>query len=205
MSPMRYRTELPPSRGALVIGLYGALALTALLLSAGRGDADIYRLDESADAWRLLLSPVFGLLLGLAVVALSRVAVNRTAWARELHQSFRNLLGPVTGREIIILAAASAIGEELMFRGALEPWIGLWPQAILFALLHIGPGWRYLYWTAMALVLGVALGLLARLTGDLGGVIVAHFTINFVNLRFIARVELPPIAAPPLTAADAEP
>ena len=129
----------------------------------------------------------------LAVVALSRWAVSTQAWARDLHQSFRHVLGPLTGREIATLAIASAIGEELMFRGALEPWIGVWAQAAVFALLHIGPGKRFLPWTAMAFALGVLLGLLARATGDLGGPIVAHFTINFVNLRFIQRVELGPL------------
>ena len=191
MTSQRYRTEPPPSRGALVIGLYGALALGALLLSAGRGDANIYQLDEDAKPWRLLFSPVAGVILGLGVVALSRVAVARTTWARELHTSFRHVLGPVTSREIVILALASAIGEELMFRGALMPWVGLVPQALLFTVLHIGPGRRFLPWTASALALGLALGALARVTGDLGGVIAAHFTINFANLRFIARVELP--------------
>src|SRR5689334_10373868 len=108
MSSERYRTELPPpSRAALVIGLYGGLALVALLLSAGRGDANIYQLDEDAESWRLLLSPFAGVALGLAVVALSRIAVARTTWGRELHQSFKHVLGPVTAKEIIILALAS--------------------------------------------------------------------------------------------------
>ena len=192
MSSERYRTELPPpSRAALVLGLYGALALVALLLSAGRGDANIYQLDEDARTWRLLVSPIAGVVLGLGVVALSRIAATRTSWGRELHQSFRHVLGPLTAREIVILALASAVGEELLFRGALMPWIGVAPQAVLFALLHIGPGRRFLPWTASALVLGLAFGVLAQVTGDLGGVIAAHFTINFANLRYIARVELP--------------
>jgi membrane protease YdiL (CAAX protease family) len=72
-------------------------------------------------------------------------------------------------------------------RGALQPWIGIWPQALLFALLHIGPGRRYLPWTAWALAVGAGFGYLAQATGDLGGPIVAHFTINFLNLRYIAR------------------
>jgi len=46
---------------------------------------------------------------------------------------------------------------------------------------------------------------LAQAVGDLGGVIVAHFTINFANLRYIARVELP-AAGPPLPSPEpAEP
>jgi hypothetical protein len=125
------------------------------------------------------------------VVVLSRVAVRRFKWAQRLHRDFRNLLGPLSSREVLVLALASAIGEELLFRGALQPWIGLWPQAIIFAALHVGPGARFLPWTASALVLGVAFGYMFQATGDLGGPIAAHFTINYLNLQFIRRVENP--------------
>lgn len=176
----------PLSRASLVIGLYGALALTGLMLSSGRGDPDVYRLAERP-AWVLLVSPVLGLALGLAVVGLTRVAVARWAWARALHAGFREVLGPLTGREVLVLAAGSAIGEELLFRGALLPWWGLAPSVLAFGLLHIGPGRRFLPWTASALGLGLVFSLLARATGDLGGPIVAHFVINLLNLRFITR------------------
>ncbi len=185
-----HRPEPPHSRATLVLGLYGGLALLGLLLSAGRGDADVYTAGDRA-AWWHLASPVLGLVLGLLVVLASRVAVARLGWARGLHRDFRALLGDVSSREIVVLAIASAIGEEVLFRGALQPWIGLWPQAALFALLHVGPGRRFLPWTLWALVMGLVFGALVQLTGDLGGAIVAHFTINFLNLHYIARVDLP--------------
>ena len=175
----------------LVLGLYGGMALLAVLVSAWRGDADVYRLDETRPALHLLVSPLLGLVAGLAVVAGSRLAVARWEWARVLHQSFRDLLGPLTAREIAILAGASAVGEELIFRGALQPWVGIWPQAVVFALLHIGPGRRFVPWTLWAFAVGVGFGYLADATGDLGGPIAAHFTINFLNLRYIARNDPP--------------
>ncbi|MCB9559802.1 MAG: CPBP family intramembrane metalloprotease [Kofleriaceae bacterium] len=198
MSPDRYRTEPPLGRAQLVIGLYGALALLAVLVSAGRGDPDPYRLDDGVTLTWLALSPVLGLLIGLAVVGLTRLVTRRYAWARTLHRDFRELLGPVGVREIIILAVASSIGEELLFRGTLLPWIGVWPQAAVFALLHVGPGRRFLPWTVSAFVLGVALGYVAVATDNLGAPIVAHFTINLLNLRYIVRVELEPRDGPAL-------
>jgi hypothetical protein len=192
MSPDRYRSDPPLGRAQLVIGLYGALALAAILISAGRGDPDPYRLDDGVSALWLILSPLVGLAIAFAVVWLTRLVTARFAWARTLHRDFRELLGPLTTREIIILAAASSIGEELLFRGALLPWFGLWPQAIAFALLHVGPGRRFLPWTASALVVGLGLGLVADLTDNLGAPIVAHFTINLLNLRYIVRTDLEP-------------
>lgn len=180
------------SRAGLVLALYGGLALTAVLISAGRADVDIYRIQGTSTALMLGLSPLLGIAVGLLVVLLTRVAVRRFSWARLMHRDFRSVLGPTQSREILILALASAIGEELLFRGALQPWIGIWPQAAVFALLHIGPGIRFLPWTASAFVLGIGFGYMVEWTGDLGGPIAAHFVINYLNLHFITRVDLGP-------------
>lgn len=174
----------PLSRASLVIGLYSSMALVALVIAAGRGDPDLYRFAAEPH-WALLAGPVVGIAVGVGVVGLTRLATRRFAWARHLHTSFHDLLGPLTGREIVILALASSIGEELLFRGALLPWLGPWWQAVVFALLHVGPGKRFLPWTASALVLGAGFGWLAVWTTNLGAPIAAHFTINFLNLRFI--------------------
>jgi len=168
----------------MVIGLYGAMALVALVIAAGRGDPDLYRFG-ALPHWPLLAGPVAGVAVGLGVVGLTRIATRHFEWARHLHVSFHDLLGPLTGREIVILALASSIGEELLFRGALLPWLGLWWQAVVFALLHVGPGKRFLPWTLSALVLGIAFGWLAAWTTNLGAPIAAHFMINFLNLRVI--------------------
>ena len=190
---MSYSPSPPPplSRATLVIGLYGAMGIAAFLLAAGRGDPDLYRLGGSPALWQLAAAPGLGIALGLAVVGLTRLATRRYQWARDLHASFRDLLGPLTLREIVILALASSIGEELLFRGALLPWLGVWLQAAVFALLHIGPGRRFVPWTASAFGLGLAFGALASWTGNLGGPIAAHFMINFLNLRYIVGEPAP--------------
>ena len=189
-SPSQPSPAPPLSRASLVIGLYGAMALVGLLIAAGRGNPDLYRLGDPG-AWGLLGGPVIGFAAGGAVVGLTRLATRYFQWARDLHGSFRDLLGPLTGHEIVILAAASSIGEELLFRGALLPWMGIWLQAVVFALLHVGPGKRFLPWTVSALALGVAFGELATWTENLGAPIAAHFAINFLNLRHIVRTSVP--------------
>jgi uncharacterized protein len=170
-----------------VLGLYGAMALTAVVIGAMRGNPDVFRVDTAAPAWLYLGGPLLGAAVGIGVVGMTRLATRYFAWARNLHDSFRDLLGPLTSREIVILALASSIGEELLFRGALLPWLGVWLQAAIFALLHVGPGRRFLPWTLSAFVLGAAFGWLALGTGNLGGPIAAHFAINFINLRHIVR------------------
>lgn len=185
-SPSQPSPAPPLSRASLVIGLYAGMALVGLLIAAGRGNPDLYRLGEPG-AWQLLGGPMLGLAAGLAVVGLTRLATRHFEWAKNLHSSFRDLLGPLTTYEIAIIALASSIGEELLFRGALLPWLGLWLQGAVFALLHVGPGKRFLPWTVSALALGVAFGWLAEWTQNLGAPIAAHFAINFWNLRYIVR------------------
>lgn len=185
------RIHEPPSRATLILGLYSLLAVAALVVGFARGTPNIYLLPGRSASSTLLLSPLVGVACGLAIVFVSRLCVHRFTWARRLHRDFHGLLGALSARDVFVLAAASSIGEELLFRGALLPWLGLLPSTIIFALLHIGPGMRYLPWTASACVVGLLFGVMYQSLGDLGAPIVAHFTINFLNLGYIVRVELP--------------
>ena len=107
-----------------------------------------------------------------------------------MHRDLRNLIVPIAGSEIIVLAAASALGEEMFFRGALLPAIGLWGSSAVFALLHIGPKVRFLPWTFSSLIAGLVFGQLFLWSGDLSGPVVAHFTVNAINLRYLATTDL---------------
>lgn len=137
----------------------------------------------------LVAGPALGLLLGLAVVGIFRRLESRSAWVGELQREFADLLGPMEDREVLFLAIASAVGEEVLFRGAmLDAW-GLGITTLAFGLLHI-PRRRGLWpWTASALVLGGVLGGITLATGNLGAAIVAHFVINYLNLRRIAGLD----------------
>lgn len=80
----------------------------------------------------------------------------------------------------LLVALCAAFGEEIMFRGILQRWIGVWPQAILFGLLHAD------YGTPAQIVFPLALGLLygylVKRGARLWVPIAAHFTFDFVQL-----------------------
>jgi membrane protease YdiL (CAAX protease family) len=92
--------------------------------------------------------------------------------------------------EIVILAVASSVGEEMFFRGAMLPVIGIVGSSAIFALLHIGPKARHLPWTFSSFVIGLLFGAIFMWTGDLTGPVLAHFLVNFLNLRHVAQYEL---------------
>jgi uncharacterized protein len=177
------------SRPALVLVLFSGLASAGVAWSALRGDASVWRVPGRETA-QVLLGIVAGLLIGLGFVFASRFATHRFEWGRCLHRDLRALLGPLPGMEIIVLALASAFGEEIFFRGALLPAIGLWGSSAIFALLHIGPKLRFLPWTFSSFVAGLVFGQLFLWAGDLGGPVVAHFTVNALNLRYLATTDL---------------
>jgi len=177
------------SRPALVLVLYLALASAGVAWSGLRGDAGVWRLGGKEDP-QTLAGIVVGVLLGLGFVFASRFATHRFEWGRALHRDLRALLGPLPGPEIVVLAAASAVGEEIFFRGALLPAAGLWASSAIFALLHVGPKLRFLPWTVSSFVAGMVFGQLFLWSGDLGGPVVAHFTVNALNLRYLSKTDL---------------
>ena len=75
----------------------------------------------------------------------------------------------------------SAIGEELLFRCALQDAVGPYLSALIFGVLHTGPG--LLLWGASAAVLGLTFSLMIDGGCGLLSVTVAHALINFLSLR----------------------
>jgi membrane protease YdiL (CAAX protease family) len=130
-------------------------------------------------------SLLLGLAVGASVVMGTRHSVARYAWARELHAALRPFARGLTSPAILWLALLSAAGEELMFRGLLQPSIGIWAQAIIFGLVHQLPGPSRWVWVSWASVMGVVLGGVYQLTGSLIGCIAAHALVNGLNLAYL--------------------
>ncbi len=177
------------SRAAVIGLLYSALGLVAVAIGAWRGHANVYEYGPRSLVW-LMAGPFVGLLFGLVMVFLSRLAVHSLEWARVLHREFHAVVHELNAREIFILAAASSVGEEMLFRGALVPMMGVVSSSALFAAMHMRAQRRFLPWTIMSFIMGLAMGLLYQKLGNLGAPIVAHFVINLLNLHYIAKTEL---------------
>ena len=150
---------------------------------------------------RLIPESVFGgrpgesLAIGLGLAAAVLIGTGYLMRGKSLLHWFalevRALLGPIDWQTAVTLGLLSGIGEELFFRGAMQPALGFVPTSILFGLLHIGPDRRYLPWTLFAVVMGFLFGWILLATGSLVGSTVAHVLINIVNLRRIGRLDLP--------------
>jgi len=182
----------PGQRGRavpLVVGAYALVAGVGVIIAAVRGEPNVfvcasYRLGDGAVSGHLA-SLAGGLGIAIAIIAATRYLVRRTAWARALHEDLRPMARALGEGAVIPVALASSIGEEVLFRGALVPWLGVIASSVLFGALHQMRGRSRLIWVAFATVVGLMFAGLFRATGSLLGPIVAHALINGANLRFL--------------------
>jgi membrane protease YdiL (CAAX protease family) len=137
-------------------------------------------------------SLVFGVAVGALCVMLTRRLVEKVAWAQELARVLRPFARGMSGTGILVVAALSSVGEELLFRGLLQPWLGVIGQAIVFGVVHQMPGPSRWAWMLWATVIGVLFGVIFVSTGSLVGPLVAHALINGLNLNFLQSYDPEP-------------
>jgi len=130
---------------------------------------------------------LLGMGCGFLVVAVSAALVSTSRPFRRLADAMAAIIGPAGWPAVVIAAVASGVAEECLFRGAVQSSLGLVLASLLFAACHLVPDRRFLPWTAFALLAGLGLGGLYAWRGSLVAPVVAHFTINLINLRMLAR------------------
>lgn len=200
------------------------LFYAGMLLVAALGVGILERWWPEAGVGSLFAAPISldvgaasvatAVLVSLLVVYVGRALESVPAYremAMWLKRLLNELLGakPLDGLDAALLASGSALGEEALFRGLLQPWLG-WlvaarlfghPDAasttgivlgsLLFGALHAPVVRELRPWTLFAIALGFVFGILFDWSGSLLAPVVAHFTINFLNLRRIAALPDP--------------
>jgi uncharacterized protein len=187
--PQPVRPSRPPSPEARTVRFiclfYGAMGVVGLGLIAWRRNAfDFPPLAGPGIDWPLHLGVTIGLVL---TVHLASRWANRFRSFRAGARDAQRLLGRLSTWQIGLIALASGLGEELLFRGWLMHEVGLWISSILFGLIHVPPNKSWLYWPAFAAAMGVLLGWLYLWSGSLLYPVLLHAGINFLNLRMMLR------------------
>ncbi len=95
--------------------------------------------------------------------------------------------------ELALISLASGVGEEMLFRGLLQPsfteWLGLASGLVLASTLYgfLHPiSWRY---SVVMTCVGFYYGLVWERSGNLLTVMVTHTLYAFATLGFLIRVQ----------------
>ncbi len=124
---------------------------------------------------------VVGAIVGIGLVVASRLG-ERSGPGCRAARVLAHHMGGVSWPGLILVASSSAIGEELLFRGVLQPSAGLVVAAILFAAVHVPFREELWPWTVQALLHGLLFGLAYELSESLVLPIVAHTAFNTLQL-----------------------
>ena len=94
--------------------------------------------------------------------------------------------------QILYISLCAGIGEEILFRGVIQPYLGIWYTAILFVAIHgyLNPFDRklFLYGVYMTLVIAV-IGYLTNRFG-LYTAMAAHAVIDVILLYKMSKMEV---------------
>ncbi|MEC9477330.1 MAG: CPBP family intramembrane glutamic endopeptidase [Planctomycetota bacterium] len=169
---------------------HGSMAIVSIIVIAL-----LYPLVEFVRPMNRVLSG-FGIGFGIGVVWASISVALPKIWshARALETRLALIFEGLNAGEVLILAALSSFAEELLFRGLMQPFLGLWVTSILFGMAHWTGDRRLLAWPLISILAGFLLGKLSlwQPTG-LSGAIGAHFAINWIGLSRLSRItKLPP-------------
>ena len=199
----------PRSLVLLAVVFEGGLGLLALALGWLLGSPPLETLQWT---WNAAL---WGTLAGLPMLVLLVATVRLRMWPfsdvlRVVDELLVPLFRDCRVADLAAISALAGLGEEMLFRGVVQdavtgwaggpaaPWIGLAVAALLFGLVHpITPSYILL-----AGLMGLYLGWLWIVTGNLLVPILAHGVYDFLALVYLTkrrRPSVPNADEPPTT------
>jgi len=180
-------TETPESTprsipATILIHQEGVVAVIALVGLSLRAEGI---LGGIAPRGGVAASVSIGLVVG-AVCAAAIWMLRRLPAVAALEAWQRDMVRGWSRADAAAVSVFSGLAEEALVRALLQPIIGLLPAALLFAALHLVPDRRLWLWPAMALILGVILGVVFE-SGGYPAAATAHIAINAFALLRLQR------------------
>jgi membrane protease YdiL (CAAX protease family) len=173
-------------RSALVF--YGLMGCGALLWRmSSPGESILHPAATPEPAFGMPFALGVGALAGVGAVGLSELLTRFTALGESLADVLGESLAGIGRGDALLLALASGTAEEMFFRGAVQPAVGIFWASLAFGACHFLPRRELALWSVYAVAMGFALGGLYVWTGQLLAPIAAHVVVNGINLPRLAR------------------
>lgn len=168
-------------------GLFVVFAALGVGMSVRRNPRSVLkRLGLTAPSLSELLigGGVAVLMLGVAYVVglVWQIVISQETFEQQTQVSTALSQGITTLGVAFTLSGLAAVGEEIIFRGALQPVFGLIFTSIAFALIHV----QYAFTPAVLIILVVGLGMgWLRKRYNTTVAIAAHFLYNFAQMFLV--------------------
>ena len=136
------------------------------------------------------IQAVTGMLAGLLLSGVAWQLSRAVTWFGQVDDFFTTIMGNFSTAEMAVMVVVGSTAEELFFRGAIQPGVGLVWQALIFGALHTGPRRLMVFllpWTLMAVAFGLLSGFLFQYTGTLMASVAAHLAVNTVGFVRLKR------------------
>jgi membrane protease YdiL (CAAX protease family) len=181
--PKDYRPPLHPDtllKAGLDLGVV-MVALAMVWVNLFRR-GDLWQTLRVDSVWLALPGALAGLAFALTTWHVGRRLKATHQIVVLLEQSID--LSAMTVQHVVLFSLLAAVPEELLFRGALQPEVGVLLASVIFGALHALTPLYFLYATCAGLLLGL---LAAAANGLLWAAIAAHFTIDLVMFLLLLQ------------------
>jgi membrane protease YdiL (CAAX protease family) len=168
----------------LLVHQEGVLALLAVI---GLAFSERGILPALSPEGPMIVAVAAGAAAGLACVAVLWL-LRHLGPLKRLESWQRVMVSEWSDGDAVAVALISGLAEEAMLRAFLQPVIGLFPAAVLFAVLHLVPDRKLWFWPFFALISGLMLGGLYELYG-FPAAAAAHIVMNGAALLRLRRPE----------------
>lgn len=132
----------------------------------------------------------YGIVYGIAASLIAILYIKMPFFKNSLKTYIRLVKRlKLTYNDIVFFSFCAAVGEEILFRAAIQPIIGIWPTAVLFVALHgyLTPyNWRLSIYGIFMVLVSAGFGYLYEYVG-LFSAITAHFLIDVILFTILKR------------------
>ncbi len=158
-----------------------------LIIELGQNKSILEVLNEGEP---ILLQLLAGVASGLVGAFIALFVITRKFFKEE-KEFYYGLISrwKLSYGHMIFLSLCAGIGEEIFFRGGIQPLLGIWWTSILFVLLHgyLNPkNWRISIYGMVMVVIIAGLGYLFEAIGIFSAM-AAHAVLDMALFRYISR------------------
>ena len=171
------------------VTLIGFSLIAWLIVFFFAPSVEFYNLVYRGDS--LAVQLLHGVIFGVCSFFLVNVFM-KTRMLGGLTEPIHNLAKKMNWVQVVFISFAAGVGEELLFRVAIQYFFGIWPTAIFFVMIHgylSFADWRVFAYGVLMTIISAGFGYLFFHHG-IAASMTAHFMIDLLILYVLKTTEI---------------